>query len=82
MKKLVVLALFLAGCAGGGTTYKIECKNAPQPFNYKGWKTCPNACPDDGTIVVVKTRWGLKTFKVRDCSDEFRVIRWKRVKGQ
>lgn len=77
----LVIGLFLTGCAAN-TRYQIECKNAPGPYNYNGWKTCPDVCPDEGTIVTVKTRWGWKTYRVSNCSEHYRVIRWKRIKGQ
>ena len=79
MKKLLLIALLLAGCASS-TRYTIECPNSPTPYNYKGWTKCPP--PDkNGVVVGVKTRWGFKTFMVTECSD-CRVRVWKRIKVQ
>ena len=80
MKKLLLIALLLTGCASS-VRWQVEPRNAPGPYNYHGWKTCPDPCQEEGTIVIVKTFWGSKTYRVSNCTDHYRVIRWKRIRG-
>lgn len=78
----VVIGLLIVGCAGASTEYKIRCKDAHWQENYRDVKLSDCGCPEQGVVAMKKGFWGYRTYLVSDCDAAYRVVRWKRIRGQ